>query len=203
MDAFLLQIGVRPEAVSYEAASAISFFVAWLFGSIVLLGLAGIAAWAIPDAISERIYQSARRETSRTIALGLVVAIGVPLSIVAFTLSILWLPLGLATVMLGAVLAAAGYVATGWLVGRALSARFEPMLDRRSRVLWTLLGVGVLRVLALVPGVDALVSVVASTVGIGALLATFDRTGSFRPRRPAERAPTGVPVTAYERPSHA
>lgn len=206
MDAFLLQVGVPADGVSYEAMSAISFFATWLFGTIVLLGLAGIAAWLIPDAVAERVYRSARDETSRSIALGLVVAIGVPLSIVAFTLSVLLLPLGLATVMLGAALAAAGYVTSGWLVGRALSARLEPALDLRARVTWTLIGVAVLRVLSLVPGVDLLIAVVATTLGVGALLATFDRTGSFR-RRAAERAPVRQPATyprpAHERPTHA
>lgn len=203
MDRLVLQVGARPDAASYEALGAVSFFGAWLFGTLVLLALAGIAAGVVPEAIPERLYQSVRRETSRTIALGLVVAIGVPLSIAAFTLSVLLLPLGLATVMLGWVLATAGYVTSGWLIGRALSTRLETPLDRRARVTWTLAGVGVLRVLSLVPGLDLLVTLAASTVGIGALLATFDRTASFWPRRAAtERAPVPLPAID-ERPTHA
>lgn len=202
MDALLLQVGVRPEAVPYQAAGALSYFVSWLVGTIALLGLVAVAAWLVPDPIPERMYQTMRREPRRSVVLGLIVAIGIPLTIVALTLSILGIPLAIATAALAPALATAGYVTSGWLIGRALSARTEPARDLRGRVTWGIVGVAILRVLALVPGLDFLVALVASTLGVGALLATFDRTGALGgPRRPVERAPAPVPV--LQQPTHA
>ena len=204
MDALLQQIGVRPEVVPYEAAGAISYFVSWLVGTIALLGLAAVTLWVVPEPIPERVYGTMKNETRRSVALGLVVAVGVPLSILAFSLSVLLVPLAIATALLGPALATAGYVTSGWLIGRALSSRAEQPLDVRGRIMWALAGVAVLRVLSLVPGVDFHVLAIASTLGIGALLATFDRTGSFGPRRarPYEPAPVRLPAT-YEQPTHA
>ncbi|AKF10597.1 hypothetical protein [Sandaracinus amylolyticus] len=194
LSAAIVAITLSPTlaAAQYErpdpAVGALSYFLSWAAGTFALLGLAAIAAWLVPHETAERVYRTATYETRRTLLMGLMVAVGIPLTIFALTLTILGIPLAIATSILAVPLAAAGYVTSGWLLGRALSARRHSTRELRDRVLWSLLGVGALRLIALVPLMDGLVGLVASTVGIGALIATFDRAGRTHTWRRATRA---------------
>ncbi|UJR85997.1 hypothetical protein [Sandaracinus amylolyticus] len=180
------------------AFGALSYFLSWAAGTLALLGLAAIAAWLVPHETAERIYQTAANETRRTLLMGVMVAVGIPLTIFALTLTILGIPLAIATAILSVPLSAAGYVTSGWLLGRALSARRHSTHELRDRIIWSMVGVGALRLIALVPLMDGLVGLVASTVGIGALIATFDRAGRThtwrRATRDEEEAPRGTRV---------
>lgn len=138
--------------------------------SALILGLfAVMVAPRAADAVSEQ----ARTRLALCIAYGLAVFVGVPLAIVLASATLIGLPLGLALLLALLPLAAIAYVSSAWALGRAL-------VKDGSRVVAFLAGLAILRVLAILPLLGALVGFAAVIVGLGLLVAAIGAD-----RRPA------------------
>jgi hypothetical protein len=174
-----------------RAWNGLSGFVAWIvlwvatsvstlvLGALLAL-LAPRAAWAVDDA--------RRAAIGPVIGWGLLLTIGLPLVAVLALLTVVALPLGLAVLLALALVYGIGYTTAAWLLGRAILARSHPFLS-------FVVGWAILRVVALVPVLGALVGFAAVVVGLGALA-----VAGYRARRrvgpPVEPrpAPQAAPV---------
>ena len=101
------------------------------------------------------------------------VFVGVPLAIVLASATLIGLPLGLALLLALLPLAAIAYVSSAWALGRAL-------VKDGNRVVAFLAGLAILRVLAILPLLGALVGFAAVIVGLGLLVGAIGAD-----RRPA------------------
>jgi hypothetical protein len=128
---------------------------------------------------------TARTAPAKSIAWGLLVSIGLPLIAVAASFSIVALPLGLGTAGALGVIGALGYLTSALCLGRL-------MIKVPRNIFGAFFaGWGILRVLALLPGIGVLVWAGASIFGIGALAVAAWRAS----RGPApSTTPAGEPA---------
>jgi hypothetical protein len=148
--------------------------VSTLVVGVLLVALAPAALYATERALRERF--------GATVAWGIGIAIGVPLLAILALVTLVGIPFGIALLLAAIPVLLVAYVTCAWLVGRRL-------LRNRSTARWAalFLGWGVLRVLALIPVLGAIVGLVATVVGLGALAVALWRAG-----RPAESARPGA-----------
>jgi hypothetical protein len=128
--------------------------------STLLLGLALL--WLAPRAL-EAALEVARTSTGAAIGIGLAVFFGLPAVAVLLMITILGLPLGIALLLALLPIYALGYTTSAFLLGRAI------VKPPRGRIPAFLAGWGILRVIALVPGLGALAWFGATVFGLGAL----------------------------------
>jgi hypothetical protein len=152
----------------------------WLAVSISTLIVGALLVWLAPAAL----YAAERAVAERlgaTIASGVAIAIGVPLLAILALVTLVGIPFGVALLLAAIPVLLVAYATTAWIVGRRL-------LRNRSTSQWVALlaGWAILRVLALIPVVGALVGLAATIVGIGALAVAL-----WRARRSG--APTATP----------
>jgi hypothetical protein len=173
-----------------DAASGwgwVSFIGWWLAVSVstlivgaLLVSLAPAALYAAERAVRERL--------GPTVAWGVAIAVGVPVLAVLALITLVGIPFGVALLLAAVPVLLVAYATSAWLVGRRV-------LRNRSTSPWVALltGWGILRVLALIPVVGALVGLAATVVGLGALAVAL-----WRARRPGDpAAPTaGRPAPA-------
>jgi cytoskeletal protein CcmA (bactofilin family) len=148
--------------------------VSTLVVGVLLVGLAPAALYATERAVRERI--------GATVAWGIGLAIGVPLLAILALVTLVGIPFGIALLLAAIPVLLVAYATSAWLVGRRL-------LRNRSTSRWAalFLGWGILRVLALIPVLGAIVGLVATVVGLGALAVALWRAG--RPAEPARPEP--------------
>ena len=154
--------------------------VSTLLVGVLLVGLAPAAVYATERAVRERL--------GATVAWGIGIAIGVPLFAVLALVTLVGIPFGIALLLAAIPVLLVAYATSAWLVGRRL-------LRNRSTSRWAalFLGWGILRVLALIPALGAIVGLVATVVGLGALTVALWRAGRpAEPARAAAPAPSGV-----------
>ena len=131
---------------------------------------------------ADAVALAGRTSVGPAIGLGFAIAIGVPVAGVLLSISIVALPLGLATLFALVLMYGVGYVAGGYFLGRLI------LKEPRNRLLAFLVGWGILRVVGIVPVLGGLVSAAAMVYGLGCITVAV-----FRARRgPAtyERPPT-------------
>ena len=152
--------------------------VSTLVVGVLLVVLAPAALYAAERAVRERL--------GVTVAWGVAIAIGVPLLAVLALVTLVGIPFGIALLLAAIPVLLVAYATSAWLLGRRL-------LRNRSRSRWAalFLGWGILRVLALIPVVGALVGLVATIVGLGALAVALWRAG--RPGAPEARRDEPAP----------
>jgi hypothetical protein len=148
--------------------------VSTLVVGVLLVALAPAALYATERALRERF--------GATVAWGIGIAIGVPLLAILALVTLVGSPFGIALLLAAIPVLLVAYATCAWLVGRRL-------LRNRSTARWAalFLGWGVLRVLALIPVLGAIVGLVATVVGLGALAVALWRAG-----RPAGSARPGA-----------
>jgi hypothetical protein len=141
----------------------------WLAMSIstLLLGLALL--WLAPRSL-EAALEMARTQTGQAIAIGLAVFFGLPAVAVLLMITILGLPLGIALLLALLPIYAIGYTTSAFLLGRAI------VRPPTSRFLAFLAGWGILRAVALVPGLGALAWFGATVFGLGTLTVALWRS---------------------------
>ncbi len=137
----------------------------WIAISVSALILGVFAVMVAPRA-ADAVFEQARTRLMLCIAFGLAVFVSVPLAILLASATLIGLPLGLALVLSLLPLAAIAYVTSAWALGRAL-------VKDGSRVVAFLAGLAILRVLAIVPLLGALVGFAAVIVGLGLLVAAI------------------------------
>jgi cytoskeletal protein CcmA (bactofilin family) len=184
---------VRHEDVGDEASGWgwVSGLAWWLAVSISTLIVGALLVWLAPGALlaAER---AVRERLGATIGWGIAIAIGVPLLAILALVTLVGIPFGVALLFAAIPVLLLAYTTTVWIVGRRV-------LRNRSTSLWVALFAGwaILRVLALIPVVGALVGLAATVVGLGALTVAL-----WRARRPAasgagpEAPPPGRPAPA-------
>jgi cytoskeletal protein CcmA (bactofilin family) len=157
----------------------------WLAVSVSTL-VVGVLLVVLAPAALHAAERAVRERFGATVAWGLGIAIGVPLLAVLALVTLVGIPFGIALLLAAIPVLLVAYVTSAWMLGRRV-------LRNRSTSRWAALfaGWGILRVLALLPVVGALVGLVATVVGLGALAVALWRAG--RPDAPAARPDAPAP----------
>ena len=183
----------------------------WLFGLVAAVGVwiailvGGVAAAAVAGGLMRDAGDTLVREPGGTVLAAAVLWIGVPVLAMGVMSTVVGIPLGLGIlVFVLPVLGLLGYLAAGIRVGtvvlRRTGDRAEPVRPYRE----ALVGIAILLVLGMVPGLGALTTLLAATVGAGALVLSAWRREQER-RRPGRRQlevpvqvvrPEGTPARA-------
>jgi hypothetical protein len=158
-------VGGKTEKLDLDFAplGALAAWIAWWLAmsvSSLLLGLALL--WLAPRAL-EAALEMARTATGPAIAMGLGVFFGLPAVAVLLMVTVLGLPLGIALLLALFPIYAVGYSTSAFLLGRAI------VKPPTSRFLAFLAGWGILRLIALVPGLGVLAWFGAAVFGLGTL----------------------------------
>lgn len=132
---------------------------AFLLGLLLLLLAPGVAAAA------ERAF---RGNLGATIGWGLLLTIGLPIVAVIALVTIVALPLGLGVLFALGLLYGVGYVVGALLLGRLVVSGARPLVS-------FLVGLAILRVVAIIPILGGLVGFAAAVVGLGALAVATHR----------------------------
>ena len=163
----------------------ISWVAWWLAVSVSTLIVGALLVWLAPAALyaAER---AVRERLGATIGIGIAIAIGVPLLAILALVTLVGIPFGVALWLAAVPVLLVAYVTSAWLVGRRV-------LRNRSTSPWAALfaGWGILRLLALIPVVGALVGLAATVVGLGALTVAL-----WRARSPGATPATPEPPAA-------
>ena len=185
-------------------SALLAYFLSWLGMAISVGVLALLLGWLVPPQARDTLYRTARAEPGASLGVGLLITLGLPLLAVAAMLTVVGIPLGVAVLLALVLVALAGFVATGWVIGRAIAERTQrPHEELRARLGWVLLGVGLLSAAALIPFVGGLVWVAASALGTGAAALAIYRSRRPRVEPPGERArPAAEEEPTFEPPPY-
>ena len=174
--------------VSFAPWAVITTIALWVAITLSLLVL-GVSLVAVMPRVAEASAAASRDSMWESIAIG--IGTWVALLVVGFfaLFTLVGIPFGL--VLLSAVIPAAalGYLAASYALGRRVAGSASPILA-------FLAGFAILRALALIPFVGALVSLLATTVGIGFLIVAASRAGAGRRGGPARGAAAPRTATA-------
>ncbi|MGE5636707.1 MAG: hypothetical protein ACM3UV_07195 [Nocardioidaceae bacterium] len=177
-----------------DAASGwgwLSMFGWWLAVSVSTLIVGALLVLLAPGAL-QAAERAVRERLGVSVAWGFAIAIGIPLLAVLALVTLVGIPFGVALLLATIPVLLVAYATTAWILGRRV-------LRNRSTSAWValLVGWGILRVLALIPVVGALVGLAATVLGLGALAVALWR--ARRPGAPAARPeapPPGSPAPA-------
>lgn len=157
---------------------------AWLAVSISLLVL-GLLFLTFAPRAADAIELAARTALGPSVGWGLIMLIGLPiLAIVAF-ITLVGIPFGVGLGLALFLIYAFGYTMSAWILGR----RF--VTEPRSRFVAFLVGLLILRGLALIPIVAGIVGFLAAVVGLGAIVVAI-----WRARRAGQVSTTPSPAPA-------
>lgn len=152
----------------------------WLAMSVSTLLLGALLLLLLPRTAAA-VYEAAADRLGACAGWGLLVFFGLPILALILLVTVLGLPLGVTLLLAFFPLAALAYTASTWLVGRRMLG------PERNRFLAFLVGLVILRLLALVPFLGGLVWFLAVVFGLGALVVAASR--AHRAARPPERPP--------------
>jgi hypothetical protein len=155
----------------------------WAAFTLSSLALGLILIWVTPAGASRATVRAARERTGPAIAWGIGLFIGLPLAAIAALLTLVGIPLGLLVLLALLPLYAVGYVASAFVLGRTVLSRGH------GTVVAFLVGWGILRAVALVPGIGALAWLAATVFGLGALTVAL-----WRSRGPGESPTEPAPA---------
>ena len=161
-------------AVPLGAAGAAAF---WVAVSVSALALGLLLLWLAPRA-AEAVWETARTRLGAAIGVGVALFLGLPILAVLALVTVVGIPLGVAVLLALLPLYWIGYASSAWLLGRRL------VRPPRRPALAFLAGLGILRLLALIPFLGGLVWLAATILGLGALFLT-----AWRARRPEAAGP--------------
>lgn len=164
-----------------EIADPVGFIGAaalWIAVSASALILGLLLLWLAPRAL-DAAFNAATTSLGPTIGWGLFLFFGLPILAVIALVTLVGIPLGVALLLALLPLYAIGYTTSAWILGRRL------LRPPRGRVLAFLVGLAILRLLALIPILGGLVWFAATVVGLGALLvATWRARRGYHPHDP-------------------
>jgi cytoskeletal protein CcmA (bactofilin family) len=156
----------------------IGAFVLWLAISISAVVL-GILLLLIAPRAADAIAAQTRERIGVTIAIGFAIFIVLPIAAFVAAITLVGLPLAIGIALALMPLAAIAYVTSAWALGRAI------VKPPRGRILAFLAGLAILRALALVPILGALVGFAAIIFGFGLIGAALGAARSGREEVPA------------------
>ena len=166
---------------------------AWALGLFVWIAVTastailGVVLVAFAPRVVEAGWEAAESRLGAVIGLGLGLFFGLPIVALLVALTVFGLPLSLLLLLALLPLYALAYVTAAWIVGRRV------LSGPRDRFVPLLVGLLILRVLALIPFLGALVGIAATAIGLGALATAAWRVGGARRVKPEPGAP---PATA-------
>ena len=141
--------------------------VLWIAATVSSFLLGGLLLLVAPRA-AEATARAGRTAIGPAIGLGFAVAIGLPVVGVLLSVTIVGLPLGLATLFALALVFGLGYVVGCYFLGRLIG-------KERNRLVAFLIGWGILRAVAIVPVLGGLALVAATIYGLGCLTVALFR----------------------------
>ena len=156
---------------------------AWWIGYSVSTLILGLLMLLFAPALDVAIVDALRRRTGAAVGFGVAAFILIPIAAALLLVTIVGIPLGLFVLLGLALLYTVGYVVGAHALGRLL------VKPPTSRFLAFLAGLGIVRLLGLIPFVGGLVWLLAAIFGLG-LLAVAAR------RRPPVAAPVTRPSPA-------
>jgi hypothetical protein len=106
---------------------------------------------------------------------GVLLLIGLPLVALLAFVTLVAIPFGFGLALALFLIYALGYVVAAWLLGRRILG------PPRSRIVAFLAGLGILRLLALIPFVAGVLGAIAVVVGLGAIVVTLWRARRLAP----------------------
>ncbi len=139
----------------------------WVITSVSLL-LAGLLLLLLAPRAADAVVRTARSGAGASVVSGIVVLIGFPILAVVLLVTVVGTPLGVGMLLVYAPLLTIGYLAAALAFGRRLR-------KSAGRVGAFLVGLVILRVLALIPILGALISLVATIFGLGAVFVAARR----------------------------
>jgi cytoskeletal protein CcmA (bactofilin family) len=171
---------------------------AWAVGLIIWLAVTasalilGVLVVAFTPRVVESAWEAAERGLGAVIGMGVGLFVGIPLVAALIAATVFGLPLALLLLLAVLPLYALGYVTSAWILGRRI------LTGRRDRFVPFLIGLVILRIIALIPFLGGLTGICATAFGLGAVgLAAWRVGGAGRSGPPrAEPAPAGPPATS-------
>ena len=168
-----------PGTLSFFGVRVLGIF--WL-AVTVSTGVLGLLFVLVMPRAAQKTSRVARESTGKSIGVGLLVMIGVPIVGVIALITIVGIPFGLGLLgALGLIHSIAYVVGALWL-GRLM------VKEPKSAIGAFFAGWGILRVIALIPGVGILGWIVAVVIGGGAITIALLRAGRGPLEPPPERA---------------
>jgi len=158
-------------------AFGVLFHVLWWLAVTVSAAALGVLVWWAAPRTMEAASAALRERTGLTIAWGAGLFLGLPILAVLALATLVGIPFALIVLCALLPLGALGYVTAAWILGSRM------LRGRRNWLITGLAGFAVLRVIALIPALGALVGLAATVVGLGALAVVVWR------RRTAADAP--------------
>jgi cytoskeletal protein CcmA (bactofilin family) len=140
--------------------SWVGAFLAWLAIGISAFVLGALLLLTAPRA-ADAIHARARGRVGPLIAIGITILIVAPVGAFVAAITLLGLPLAIGVLLAFAPLCAVAYVVAAWALGRSI------LKSPRDRLLSFLVGLAILRLLALVPILGFLVGLGAVVFGLG------------------------------------
>ena len=173
----------------------------WVAVTASTLALGAVMLGLFPRAMEAAADVGRSRAWWHALLAGLAIVIGMPVAAFLAIGTVVGLPLALGLLGAMGLVHAIGYVVGAYFLGRAI---LKPPRNRWSAFF---LGWGILRVLAIVPGIGVLVWIAAAVYGIGTLAVVAVRAGQV-PRdtagttaAPTAPGPTDTTPTAVEAPA--
>lgn len=166
---------------SLDLLPFISIFLLWI-GVGVSMAILGALLLLVAPRAAEAIEARSRERIGPLIAIGIAVAIALPVAGAIAAVTVVGLPLAFVITLALLPLGAVAYCASAWVLGRRL------VKAPRNRVLAFLAGLAILRALALVPVLGFLVGLAAAVFGLGLIGAAI---GAARESSPTWRQTQG------------
>jgi hypothetical protein len=141
----------------------------WIAFTLSSLALGLILIWLVPRAAIAATFRAARERAGAAIGWGIGLFVGLPVAAIAAVLTLVGIPLGLLLLLALLPLYAVGYVTSAFALGRAL-------LSESGEVASFLAGWGILRAVAIVPGLGVLAWLAATVFGLGVLTVALWRS---------------------------
>ena len=162
--------------------SAVARLAVWLAVTVSEL-IAGLLLLLFAPRLSRSVVGAAKARTGAAIGYGILLFIVLPIVAVALMVTLVGLPLGLALLLGLWMLYALGYLASCQVLGRAI------VKSPKSRMLAFVVGLAILRAVALVPFLGGFAWFAASAFGLGVLLIAARNAGRSQQNRVAYGAP--------------
>ena len=153
-------------------------FVFWLAGVVSALLLGALLLLIAPRA-ADAIAAESRKRIGVTIAIGIAIAIALPATAFIALITLVGAPLAIGIGFALMPIAAIAYVTSAWALGRLILG------PPRERILAFLVGLAILRALALVPILGLLVGLAAVIFGLGLIGAAIGAARSGPEAAPA------------------
>lgn len=166
---------------SLDLLPFVGAFLFWLAIG-VSAAILGVLLLLIAPRAADAVYARSRERVGPVIAIGIAIAICLPVAGVIAAITLVGLPLAFGLFLALLPLGAVAYVASAWALGRRI------VKPPRGRIVAFLAGLAILRAAALVPLLGLLVGLAAAVFGLGLIGAAIGAA-----REPRQPAPAQIP----------